>query len=217
MNIYNYNLKDISIRVLDIKHISEDEKAMMLKLLGNERREYALSIQDKNPAGCLERLAAGYLLEEELLQRGIDNRELTYLRSENGRPYIKEINLDFSLSHSGRFAACAIGPKPAYADPSHHMTFGIDIEDTLLHRNKDRLLNIAKRFFTEKEKKELLNSDEDIDLQSFLKLWTKKEAAAKASDIPGARMISAELSNFSFYSIKEYDYILTLCTGSSGK
>ncbi|MHB1392566.1 MAG: 4'-phosphopantetheinyl transferase family protein [Clostridia bacterium] len=83
-----------------------------------------------------------------------------------GKPYIKGITgFHFNLSHSGDWIVCAVDST----------TVGIDIEKIVTCD-----LDIAKRFFTKKEYKWLLEIDEQEKNRSFFELWTMKESYIKA-------------------------------------
>ena len=73
--------------------------------------------------------------------------------------------LDFSLSHSGKYAVLAVGDKPV----------GADVER--LRKNR---LNVAKRCFHRKEYEDImtLQRKESCD-RRFLEYWTMKEAYVK--------------------------------------
>lgn len=212
MKIYEYMYSGIKTRVMLMDSVTVQDKAMMQGRLGRERLSYALELKEKgNEKGFLERLCAGYLLEDEIAARSLASGSIRYERSDSGRPFLPDIPVDFSLSHSGRFAACAVAPRGSpYSDEA--LSFGIDIEDKSLSRDPKRLRRIADRFFTEKEAASLPEEDDPGFINAFIKLWTKKEAAAKAADIPGAKILAKELSDYSFFTINEYGFVLTLST-----
>lgn len=85
-----------------------------------------------------------------------------YESGEYGKPYFIDIeNAYFSLSHSGKIAACAISDTPV----------GVDVQS-----ERRPNMALAKRFFSEREYAEV-NSEPEI---MFNRIWTRKEAAAKA-------------------------------------
>ncbi|EJP25375.1 4'-phosphopantetheinyl transferase domain protein [Peptostreptococcaceae bacterium AS15] len=86
-------------------------------------------------------------------------------RTKNGKPYIKDIKLSFSVSHSADAIIAIVGLG--------YDSVGIDME---VIQNKDRG-KIIKRFF-QKEEIEFINCSEDKNLE-FYKIWTKKEAYIK--------------------------------------
>lgn len=83
--------------------------------------------------------------------------------SESGKPYDKNSDTHFNLSHSGMFAAAAFD----------ECDVGIDIE---VPRKVD--LKLAERFFSASENK-LIKTSASPEKQ-FLRIWTRKEALIKA-------------------------------------
>lgn len=82
---------------------------------------------------------------------------LQYEVSEHGKPYITEGDIYFSLSHSGSKAACILAKKPC----------GIDIQEI-----KKPNMRLAEKYYTEKERA--------MCPDGFTRIWTRKEAVAKA-------------------------------------
>lgn len=82
----------------------------------------------------------------------------------DGKPYLKDSALHFSLSHSGSFAACALSDLPV----------GLDLE--YRGRISDALL---RRSFSPEEQT-LIRASRDPDLL-FTRLWTGKESYVKAT------------------------------------
>ena len=134
----------------------------------------------------------------ELLARKIISRKLNInfnkiiiSRDESGRPFINNINnnkLNFSISHSGDYIAVSIGEN----------LNGVDIET----RARDHLdLNIAKRFFLQHEYNYLLNLNQDLQQQEFLKIWTLKESCLKClnlnewSDVDTFQLLNSKYNN----------------------
>lgn len=82
------------------------------------------------------------------------------LRTENGKPYIKDNPVFFSLSHSGDKAVIAVSSSPV----------GIDLE---LFKGKTHLLVMSR--FSGRENAEICGE------KDFLKHWTAREAFVKYS------------------------------------
>lgn len=85
---------------------------------------------------------------------------------ENGRPGLPEAaGIDFNVSHSGDMAVCVLSDSPV----------GCDIQ---LMKPTDA--RIAKRFFSEDEKKYVFADDNPSEITDrFYKIWTRKEAFTK--------------------------------------
>jgi phosphopantetheine--protein transferase-like protein len=91
-------------------------------------------------------------------------------RGEHGKPHLVDapIPLQFSLSHSGGWMACAVALEAPV---------GVDLE---AHDPRRDVMPIARRFFREPECLELAALEGEARLQHFYDLWTLKEAYVKA-------------------------------------
>lgn len=147
-----------------------------------------------------EELMAGSLLEDMLQQELGSQVELEYYYSDRQKPFLKNSDLFFSISHTAGVVACGISDK----------WIGIDVE----RRGRYKRL-VAEKYFSEQELDLLRGHREDLpdDLNSiddknysaaayaeemasdvgaeatkvdlvFTVLWTAKEAVAKCVDIP---------------------------------
>ena len=108
----------------------------------------------------------------ELLARftGLQPAQLEIHRGEYGKPFLVNAPrpLQFSLSHSGRWMACAV---------SAEVPLGVDLE---MHDPKRDVMALARRFFRRPEQLELGPLEEGARVQRFYDLWTLKEARVKA-------------------------------------
>ena len=112
-------------------------------------------------------LAAEALLRKALADIGITHFELEYGR--NGKPYIRDKNIFFNLSHSEDTVMCAVSEREIGAD-TEKIT-DIDLE-------------VAKRFFHREEYAMLLEQRTDEEKRDmFFRLWTLKESFVKAVGI----------------------------------
>ena len=110
-----------------------------------------------------------------------------------GRPYV-ENSLDFNISHSGKYAICAI------ADNMH---IGIDVEE-LKFVNFDIFNDIMN------EKEWELIKDSPNSIRAFFDYWTIKESVIKAD----GRGMSASISDIhitrkEFAKLESKEWILT--------
>jgi 4'-phosphopantetheinyl transferase len=86
-----------------------------------------------------------------------------------GKPRLAgDSGLEFSLSHSGGLALLAVGRS---------IRLGADVE-----RVRDLLYqeNVLERFFGEEERRQVLALEGEEQRRAFFRLWTRREAAAKA-------------------------------------
>lgn len=96
---------------------------------------------------------------------------------EQGKPHLVDTaeTLDFNLSHSGNWLACAV---------TAGVPVGVDIEQCKPTRD---VMTLARRFFREEEVAALQACSEAGQRDHFYDLWTLKEAAVKAR---GAVLVS---------------------------
>lgn len=108
-------------------------------------------------------------------------------RTEKGKPYFKEIPVEFSVSHTEDIWVCLIstGVHPV----------GVDIQ-----KYKDiRHARVAERYFTDDETTYLQANGSD----AFFKIWTRKEAFAKYT----GRGLTRELKNISTLKNNNVEFI----------
>ena len=167
----------IKIAICNVKEL-ELEKAIpqVSSKRKNKIRKYHF-INDKK-LSC----GAELLLNELLFEENIIRPE--YLEDYYHKPYIKNHDIEFNLSHSKEMVACAISDK----------TVGIDIE----YVDKDIDLNIAKHYFYDKEYEDIIQSDNKAD--EFFKYWVLKESFMKYTSLG----FNLELNEFNI-DIKEKD------------
>ena len=63
--------------------------------------------------------AAHALLRFSVRERGMDPDVLTLCRTSEGKPYFAEETVEFSLSHSGEWAVCALSDSAVGVDVEH--------------------------------------------------------------------------------------------------
>lgn len=100
--------------------------------------------------------------------------------TEEGRPFFSDCSLSFSLSHTEGMAAAVL---------SDGGRVGIDIERARPDKETLHRRLFEKKFF--EEERRLWGADTFED--AFLKIWTTKEAVAKATDQPILSVNTAKL------------------------
>ncbi|WP_324824433.1 4'-phosphopantetheinyl transferase family protein [Sinanaerobacter sp. ZZT-01] len=115
------------------------------------------------------------LLKEALRKHARKKGLQEFLQSEicvskgiHGKPYIEQPcmdNLHFSISHTGIYWVCLIDGGEV----------GVDIENKTRNLSEARILNIARRFFSEEE----LNAVKKQGKETFYQIWVRKEAFIK--------------------------------------
>ena len=168
-----------SALILDIGRREGDLFARGYSLLGEAERDRLSCF--RNPEDAL-RMTCGRLLlrwhlasligPEDASAAGLDY-------SHHGRPSLRGYpDLDFNLSHSGPWVACAV---------SRRGRIGIDVETA-----RDPSGQVADRFFSVHEKAWLGSMLADQVEERFTQLWTLKEALVKAD----GRGLSIPLDSF---------------------
>lgn len=122
----------------------------------------ALRIAKRRQSLCAYWLAVKMLREEI-------GEDFRILFKRSGRPFIDGESYNFSISHSGDFAACATGKCRC----------GIDIEAIRSCASFDRVIN---RMMSSEET-EWINQHESKRDSRFFTLWTMKEAYLKAAEL----------------------------------
>lgn len=124
-----------------------------------------------------KRTVAGEMLARKAISKwcNVAPESIIFGIKEHGKPYAKDLSIEFNISHSGDMVVCAVDDKP----------IGIDIEQI---RPID--LIVAKRICTDEELLYLLGrtptdqrdftytTNTEI-LTRFFELWTAKEAYGK--------------------------------------
>ena len=115
--------------------------------------------------GALRAILAGYLSAEP--------QHLRFAYTAHGKPFLRDSQHDiqFNLSHSGDLMVVAV---------CRNWPIGVDIEkeDRQLHP-----LEIAERYFSDRERDEIASADTGNRNGVFFQLWTAKEAILKAASV----------------------------------
>jgi 4'-phosphopantetheinyl transferase len=136
-----------------------------LKLVHPRRREKlgAYRAKDDRCRG----LAAGLLLSEALAKEGISYLEESFSYGASGKPYLRDRELCFSLTHAGEMAVCALADSEVGADIEQLSRFA---------GQEERMERIARRIMTEEEWQIWQKAPSG---EALVRLWTKKESYAK--------------------------------------
>ncbi|MGN0535297.1 MAG: 4'-phosphopantetheinyl transferase family protein [Eubacterium sp.] len=193
----NYDFEAVNINELLCGDF--DKQLSEISFFRRERVNSYSRQEDKNLC-----LAASLLLGRVLGRNGICEKELSYAVSDNGKPYFSNLpNIHFSISHSGEYAAACIADRE----------IGCDIQ-----KITDVDLNIAKRFFTEKENEYISACQDKKD--AFFRLWVFKESLAKATGrglvpcLSSVEIHSLEDKPFAFFENEKYLFFeKDICNG----
>ncbi|MBQ8860397.1 MAG: 4'-phosphopantetheinyl transferase superfamily protein [Ruminococcus sp.] len=159
----------------DINNLSEKDYEYYYSLMSEDKKKRVENFRFENDK---KRTVAGEMLSRKVIAEhlSIDESSIVFSKCENGKPYAKELDIEFSISHSGDIVVCAISDKP----------IGIDVE-----KIRPINLRVAKRICDEKEflyifshkpdETDFSYTEDEGILTRFFELWTKKEAYAKCS------------------------------------
>lgn len=101
---------------------------------------------------------------------GKNGRDLDFGFGGHGKPYLKNIPLEFNLTHTQGWVACAVSRRK----------LGVDIESLESPGWDNRPWRLlAGRYFTNPEKDYLFSLPETDQPTAFLRIFTLKEAAVK--------------------------------------
>lgn len=152
-----------------------------------------------------KRTVVGEMLARKAIAEWCDvlAESIVFEKTEAGKPYVKDLPVEFNISHSGDVVVCAVDDKPV----------GIDIEKI---RPID--LTVAKRICTDEELVYLFNhtptehdfvytTNHEI-LTRFFELWTAKEAYGKCIGV-GISDIRRQPSTHITLNLQE-EYILSI-------
>lgn len=159
---------------IDIYSLTPDETASALSMMTEQKRcrvQRLAREDDRLRSAAAEHLARRMLSERLRLAP----EEIRLGQLESGQPTVDGLTCFISLSHSGRWAMCALCDTPV----------GADIE---VIGNRGR--RTVSRICSEPEKEYIFSSGE-FDPIRFFRVWTAKEACVKRS----GEGISAGLSS----------------------
>ena len=180
---------------LDIEY---SEKCLREYFPSHTSQELINSLCKKNNVQARAESLCAYLNLAILLSRnGIDTKGLNISKTPDGKPYFENSNIFFSISHTDKYFAVAIADSEV----------GIDIESKAMSDNKQQ--SIAKRFFLPSEAEYI------IDRESFLKVWTFKEAYAKMKGVSLSVImdkVNATDDSISKIYKKYNDAVICVCT-----
>ena len=126
----------------------------------------------RNPAARQESLAVGLLLGYAMEQWGLSLGEPVEVLPAGKPVFARRPEVYFSLSHSGRYAMCAISTRPV----------GVDVQQ--MRRVN---LSVARRLHPGEQ--EWLGDQPEAERETaFFRLWSRKEAWVKA--VSRERMLS---------------------------
>lgn len=193
------------------KNLKEEEFNKLMTLLTDEKKSRIKRFLKKEDS--IRALIADILIRYIACKKlNLKNDQLDFTKNEYGKPVLlNSKDFHFNLSHSGLWVAGAV----------HNMPIGIDIE-----KIKQMDFDIAKRFFSEEEYRDIMRSTNKLEY--FFELWTLKESYVKALGTGLTTSLDSfsikidngkvKISNFEDYKyfFKQYDidknYKMAICS-----
>lgn len=200
MKWYSYNISEFE----------NEEYHTYYSLMNNEKKirvDSLRKVEDK------KRTVAGEMLARKAISEwcGINYVDIDFGLTSYGKPYARELNVEFNIAHSGDMVVCAVDDRP----------IGIDIEKI---RRID--LKVCKYICSDKELEYILGIPDDISdtavisdynkLIRFFEIWTAKEAYFKKkgtgiSDLMKLKNVTEENMKKSIIINKMKDYVMAVC------
>lgn len=170
------------VELIKKENISDVQRRRCIDLMDPKRRA---AVERITHQGVRESTVCGEWLAKRMLSElsGMPVEEIRLARDHNGKPYVQNLPLYFSVSHSGESVACAVSERPV----------GLDIEE-----KRERDVGVARRICSQKELDYVFSQhkgsdplckiytrgqtpcvDEKERLRRFLRVWTAKEAFVK--------------------------------------
>lgn len=186
-----------------IKKISNTDLIKDLKLLLDKDKQQKVEklqkIEDQKRA-----IISALLLNDILKYYGLSTSDIIY--NEYGKPYLKNNEICFNISHSGDYVVCAVSKNE----------IGVDIQEI---RKVNDL--IVQKKYTEEEQKYV------TDDVTFTKVWTLKESYVKAigkglyQKVEEVETINSnqlsKIGDFQFQSMIIDNYCLSICYNKKDK
>ncbi len=194
MEYYIYNINDLT----------NEEYQKWFSLMVKEKQDKVCRYKDEERRKCS---VAGEMLVKKHIGNAlsISPESLKISIDENGKPFIKDCDIHFNISHCENMVICAFGSE----------SIGVDIE-----KIKPTALSILKRFYSPSEQEYVFGfipKDEDLNLcenteilERFYRIFTLKEAICKKSGIGIKGLKEAAALPYLDHSFKENEYIISI-------
>ena len=190
----------------DIRDLTDAEYNKWYSLMNEDKQQRVDRLRFDDDK---KRTVAGEMLARKAISEWCDvaPENITFGIKEHGKPYAKDLAVEFNISHSGDMVVCAVDDKP----------IGIDIEQI---RPID--LTVAKRICTDKELLYIFGhtptgndftytTDAKI-LTRFFELWTAKEAYGKCQG-KGIKNLKVDTNRITVQLIALANYMISIYNG----
>lgn len=155
----------VHLWLLDLRQFTAAHYASAGQIMSSDEHDRA----QKFIRGKDEYIASRWLLRKVLARyTGLPPAAVSFLRTDKGKPYLPESDIQFNLSHSGHWALLAV---------SRIELVGVDVEAIRATRD---LPGIAESYYHPVEFARLQELETVNQPDYFYRLWTLKEAFLKA-------------------------------------
>lgn len=190
-----------------------------LKLVSRQRRDKILRC--KNSMDQRRSLAGGLLFRHGCLREGWNQEELA--EGEYGKPLMQKAHCYFNLSHAGDYAAAVFSDSPVGVDIEscrrfdHRRNGDVPKAEGFPEKSMDRF---AEKVLSQKEQEIFLKIPAERRPGELVRIWTRKEAYAKAVG-KGLAMefsgIDTRREEWYYTTIIGEDYWLSICVPEAGE
>lgn len=184
MKNLNKRWESIEIYGLDITDNITDEivQSLLRKITKNKQEKLKRYVyKDDVKRSLFAELLIRYLVGKRIHQ---SNRQIEMHYNKYGKPFLKDIsNLNFNLSHSGKWVVCILDDLPV----------GIDIEKV-----QPIDIEMAMQFFSKLEVAQIRATSQEKKINKFYDIWTLKESFIKCV----GKGLSVPLDSFSIIDDK---------------
>ena len=193
----------------DIRNLSQEEYIKWYSLMSKEKKVRVDRFRFEDDK---KRTVIGEMLARQAISAwcNIAVENIVFNKNEYGKPFVKDLAVEFNISHSEDMVVCIVDKDP----------IGIDIEkirpiDLSVARricNDDELLYLFNHTPTEDD----FSYTEDIALLTrFFEIWTKKEAIVKflgCGNSKDWRLLAIENYQLDSKLVNQF-YMLATCYG----
>lgn len=187
-----------------ISSMTDEQFCFFFERMPKERQKKAMRyVKKEDRQLCVASFA---LLDYALSLTGYNIGEYELVEGEKGKPYLKNLPLEFNISHTSNAVACGVSQAQ----------IGIDVQ-----KKVSKYKNVMSRVCCENEINLVLNSQNAID--DFTRLWALKESFVKCIgtgisdniakyDFSSVVTSGGELYDHNFRVLDCGDYVLAICS-----
>lgn len=180
----------------DIRTMEAEEYEIWYAQMTPERQERTNTMRREDHRKAA--VAADHLARTMIAEAcAVAEESIQFRKNENGKPYVVGLPIQFNVSHSGNFVACAVDTRPV----------GIDIEQIRPIRPA-----LVQKVCTEAEKAYVEAPGGDR-LVRFFEVWTSKEAWFKytGTGITDLKSVDTMERIQKNGCIRVEDYVVSIC------